>query len=203
MSSFEMFPTLLYTGKLPVARARKLNNELLHEVQVLSDMDEAGHRWSKKNYLGGYTSYSSLGDLHKRSPVFAELEKLLAPHVAAFAKDLEWDLGRRKLQMTTCWMNIMPQNTYHTLHLHPLSVLSGTYYLQVPKGSSALKIEDPRMPYLMAAPARKAKTSKENQYYYHHQPKPGEFILFESWVRHEVPPNQSKTPRVSISFNFE
>jgi uncharacterized protein (TIGR02466 family) len=30
----------------------------------------------------------------------------------------------------------------------------------------------------------------------------GRFILFESWLRHEVPPNLSKKPRVSISFNY-
>jgi uncharacterized protein (TIGR02466 family) len=30
----------------------------------------------------------------------------------------------------------------------------------------------------------------------------GRFILFESWLRHEVPPNQSKKQRISISFNY-
>ncbi|MEI7573769.1 MAG: putative 2OG-Fe(II) oxygenase, partial [Phenylobacterium sp.] len=25
---------------------------------------------------------------------------------------------------------------------------------------------------------------------------------WESWLRHEVPPNQARTPRISISFNY-
>jgi uncharacterized protein (TIGR02466 family) len=32
--------------------------------------------------------------------------------------------------------------------------------------------------------------------------KAGQVVLFESWLRHEVPPNPSSADRVSISFNF-
>jgi uncharacterized protein (TIGR02466 family) len=96
--------------------------------------------------------------------------------------------------MNSLWMNIMPMQTYHALHLHPHSIISGTYYVSCPKGSVSLKLEDPRMPYYMNAPARNV--------FYEVNPKPGHFILFESWLRHEVPPNQSKQPRISLSFNF-
>ena len=98
------------------------------------------------------------------------------------------------LSMTSCWLNVMPKNTYHTLHLHPHSVLSGTYYVTAPKGSVSLKLEDPRMGLYMNAPVRKL--------YYEVKPKAGSFVLFESWLRHEVPPNQSSAPRISISFNY-
>ena len=30
----------------------------------------------------------------------------------------------------------------------------------------------------------------------------GDVILFESWLRHEVPPNRTTAERISISFNF-
>jgi len=30
----------------------------------------------------------------------------------------------------------------------------------------------------------------------------GTVVLFESWLRHEVPPNRVNSERVSISFNF-
>jgi uncharacterized protein (TIGR02466 family) len=30
----------------------------------------------------------------------------------------------------------------------------------------------------------------------------GTVLLFESWLRHEVPPNPVSAERVSISFNF-
>jgi uncharacterized protein (TIGR02466 family) len=30
----------------------------------------------------------------------------------------------------------------------------------------------------------------------------GKLVLFESWLRHEVPPNPVAAERVSISFNY-
>jgi len=29
--------------------------------------------------------------------------------------------------MTDCWVNVMPKQVVHGLHLHPLSTISGTY----------------------------------------------------------------------------
>ena len=58
--------------------------------------------------------------------------------------------------MTDCWINIMSQHATHSLHLHPLSTLSGTYYVQVPTKSPGLKFEDPRLERFMAAPPRLA-----------------------------------------------
>ena len=36
----------------------------------------------------------------------------------------------------------------------------------------------------------------------HLTPAPGSVFLWESWLRHEVPPNRARTPRISISFNY-
>jgi uncharacterized protein (TIGR02466 family) len=32
--------------------------------------------------------------------------------------------------------------------------------------------------------------------------KAGQLVMFESWLRHEVPPNPTRSERVSVSFNF-
>ena len=104
--------------------------------------------------------------------------------------------------MTDCWVNIMPQGVVHSLHLHPLSTLSGTYYLRTPAGSSGLKFEDPRLDRYMAAPPRRTDAPLELQPWHTVAAKTGQVVLFESWLRHEVPPNPSATPRVSVSFNF-
>jgi uncharacterized protein (TIGR02466 family) len=104
--------------------------------------------------------------------------------------------------MTDCWVNIMPQGVVHSLHLHPLSTLSGTYYLRTPAGSSGLKFEDPRLDRYMAAPPRRTDAPPELQPWHTVAAKTGQVVLFESWLRHEVPPNPSATPRVSVSFNF-
>jgi len=197
----ELFPSVIATGR--VAGSAKLNNELLREINILAEMDEPGVRWSKKNYIGGYSSYSSLTQLHHTSPNFGDLEKRLRPHLKQLIQKLQWDLMGRKVEMTTCWANRMGKGTHHTLHLHPLSVLSGVYFVSTPAGSSRFKMEDPRMERLMAAPPRKTNCDRKIRPYIEFEPKPGDFILFESWMKHEVPPHRGDKPRVSISFNYE
>jgi uncharacterized protein (TIGR02466 family) len=201
MAILELFPSYVYVGNLP--RASALNRELNREIRILEKMDRDGVKWSRKNYVGGYSSYASLTQLHRTSPHFEELEKLLRSHIRKFAAKSEWDLLDRRLEMTTCWANRMGNGTHHTMHLHPLSVISGVYFVDCPPGSSVFKIEDPRMGRLMAAPPRKASAQKRNRNYIEFQPSPGQFILFESWMKHEVPPHRGIRARVSVSFNYE
>ena len=196
-----VFPTYIFRGSINGAAA--LNRELAREIKTLEQLDDHGRAWSASNYVGGYSSYSSLTQLHHTSPNFAELEKRLQSHVKKFVTKLNWDLLGRKLEMTTCWANSMGQGTHHTMHTHPMCVLSGVYYVTVPPKSSPFKIEDPRLGFLMAAPPRKASAPKKEQNYILIEPKAGEFVLFESWLRHEVPPHRGKDRRVSISFNYE
>lgn len=198
------FPTLVYEDKIasPVL-IKRLNKEIVREAYILQDLDDHGRDWSKGNYVGGYTSYSSMTDLHKTSPTFAEMEKLINKHALKFARALEYDLEGGSLAMTTCWINIMPTGTHHSGHVHPLSVMSGTYYVQVPRGSGPLKLEDPRMPMLMHSPPRLEKASVKNKSFVSLPPTAGNVVLFESWLRHEVPANQAGTDRISVSFNYE
>lgn len=196
-----LFPTLIYRGSLK--NSATFNKDLKKEINALSEIDLAGRKWSKRKYIGGYSSYSSLANLHLTSPNFGDLRNRLRPHVTKFVRALQWDLMDRKVEMTTCWANKMGFATHHTLHIHPLSVISGVYFVDAPPGSSELKIEDPRIDRLMASPPRLAKASPDVQNYISIKPIPGSFVLFESWLRHEVPPHHGQRPRVSISFNYE
>jgi len=101
------------------------------------------------------------------------------------------------------WMNVMPQGAYHTMHIHPQSVLSGTYYVQASKKTSSIKFEDPRMCSFMNAPLISEAAPQTHQRFYEIHPKVGEVVLFESWIRHEVSENQSPEDRISISFNYD
>lgn len=193
MKTKMIFPTTIAQGSLP--KAQGLKKSLLKDIELISKEDKLGREWSKTNYRGGYTSYASLNNLHHRYPSFMEFEKLMAKEAEGFAKKLGWNLKGLELQMTDCWANIMPQGTYHTLHFHPHSVLSGAFYVTTPPDSVALKLEDPRMAFFMNAPQGKS-------LYVEIPAEEGKFVLFESWMRHEVPPNPSKKPRISISFNY-
>jgi uncharacterized protein (TIGR02466 family) len=140
--------------------------------------------------------------MHTLSPTFAQLARKLQRHVMAFARELEFDLEDRELALTDCWINMMPRGVTHGLHLHPLSTISGTYYVRTPKGVPGLKLEDPRLDRYMAAPPRTAAAAGRNQPWITMPVAAGTVLLFESWLRHEVPPNPVAAERVSISFNY-
>jgi uncharacterized protein (TIGR02466 family) len=197
-----LFPTRVYQAGLGQRNWRALNRRLLRECRTLRTDDAAGVRWSARNYPGGYTSYSSAHRMHHLSPTFAALEQRLDRHVARFARALEFDLRGRELTMTDCWVNIMGAGTAHGLHLHPLASISGTYYVQVPARAPGIKFEDPRLERFMAAPPRRARTTRASRAWVTLPARAGQLVLFESWLRHEVAPQQSAAERISISFNY-
>lgn len=197
-----LFATKVYRASLAGAAAGRLNADLRTACLSIARDDRAGQDWCRANAYPGYTSYSSLNDLPLRAPPFAELARRLDGHVAAFARELQFELGGKKLALDSIWINILQPRGVHTAHIHPHSVISGTYYVSVPKGSSALKFEDPRLGLMMAAPPKKASAPREAQSFVYIAPKTGSLVLFESWLRHEVPPNQSREDRISVSFNY-
>lgn len=196
------FPTYIYHEPLQKTGLDRLNEDLADECRRLREYDAAGRKWSAKNYPGGYTSYASMNELHRFSSSFADLEKKLTKHVRAFAKTLEMDLRGRTIQLSDIWVNIMPETASHSLHLHPLSFISGTYYVVTPKGCPGLKFEDPRLSKFMAAPPKLATTRAENQQHITYPAEAGKVLLFESWLRHEVAANRVPEERISISFNY-
>lgn len=194
------FPTLIYNQRLLTRGGGALNAELLKECVQIRERDAAGRKWSVTGYPGGYTSYGSLDKLHRMSSTFNQLRTAIDRHVRLYARALDWNLGAGKLLMTDCWINIMPRGVAHSFHLHPQAVVSGTYYVRTPRGSSGLKFEDPRLSRQMAAPARTAGSSQQSHVTY--AARAGELILFESWLRHEVPASRIDAERISISFNY-
>ncbi len=203
MSQIEsLFVTRLYRARLDEYKPKVDAGELVASCYSIAEDDEAGQTWCEEQGYPGDTSYASLSDLPWRFPIFADLQKALDKHVAAFAKDLEFNLNDRKLVLEDLWINILPEGGLHTSHLHPHSVISGTTYVQMPEGTSALKLEDPRSGRLMAAPARKKDARREMQTFVYVQPDVGDVLLWESWLRHEVPMNMAEDERISVSFNY-
>lgn len=195
-----LFITKLYRDR--IVGAEGLNVELKRACKAIAADDAAGIAWSKAHSYRGYTSYASLDDLPKRDPTFASLKRELDKHAAAFGKALNLDLGRRKLSLDSIWINVLEPGGVHTGHVHPHSVLSGTYYVDVPAGASALKLEDPRLPLMMAAPPRREDAPESERSFVYLAPAAGDVVMWESFVRHEVPTNAAKKPRVSVSFNY-
>lgn len=197
-----LFVTRLYRAALSEQGKPVDLDEVEASCYSIAEDDEAGQDWCAENGYPGYTSYASLTDLDWRFPVFKDLKKALDKHVKAFAKDLDYNLDGKKIKLEDMWINILPEGGIHTSHIHPHSVISGTTYITMPEGASAIKFEDPRSAMMMAAPTRKADAREEMRSFIYVAPDVGDVLLWESWLRHEVPMNMAEEERISVSFNY-
>ncbi|WP_439575708.1 TIGR02466 family protein [Phreatobacter sp.] len=195
-----LFVTPVYRTMLELEAGELGEIEAL--CRSLVEDDAAGIAWCRKNGYPGYTSYASLNDLPWRFPAFKVLGKRLDRHVAVFAKHLALDLGGRKLVLDSLWVNVLPTGGAHASHIHPHSAVSGTFYVAMPKGAPALKLEDPRHGLMMAHPPRRRSAPRELQTFVEMAAEPGELLLWESFLRHDVPVNRAASERISISFNY-
>ena len=186
-----LFATRLYEAEIADAT---LLGELAHSIRTLANDDQAGRRWSSEHRYAGYTSYASLNDLPKRDPAFAELAKILTRHAAKFAAESGFGLAR-KPRLDSLWMNLLKTSGHHSGHIHPHSILSGTFYVEAPAGSGPIQFEDPRLPLMMAAPQR-------TDSFVAIEPRAGLLLMWESWLRHEVLAGSGRGERLSVSFNF-
>jgi uncharacterized protein (TIGR02466 family) len=194
-----LFASLLYQEALG-------DDALIKELEAsclqLAEDDKAGRGWAKEHGYQGYTSYASLNDLPIRDPAFADLKRLLDRHVAKFADACGFELGGKKLKLDSLWVNVLDGKGSHTAHIHPHSVVSGTLYVALPAGSRGLKLEDPRHAMMMAAPPRRPDAPESLQSFVEVVPEAGTVLLWESWLRHEVPAGSGKGKRISVSFNY-
>ena len=197
-----LFTTRLYHAALSEHGPTVNADELTASCLTIAEDDEAGQDWCDKDDFPGYTSYASLTDLDWRFPIFKDVVTALDLHVTEFSKDLDFDLGDKTITLDSLWINILPYGGIHTAHIHPHSIISGTTYVAMPEGTSAIKFEDPRLAMMMAAPTRKKTACAELRSFFYAKPKVGDVLLWESWLRHEVPMNMAKDDRISVSFNY-
>jgi len=203
MSITRLFVTDIYRAELSDERsARALNADLEEAARMLAAEDKAGRAWCREHGFEGYTSYSSLDDLPHRATCFEELAKRLQKHADGFFETLQLDLSGRRLALDNIWVNVLAPGGSHSGHIHPHCVLSGVYYVCAPEGASSIRFEDPRLPMMMAAPSPRNDADEDRRRFVHMQPKAGDVLMWESWLRHEVPPNRASAERISVSFNY-
>ena len=193
-----LFATPLYEAEIG---SKDLRDALAHSIRTFAREDRAGQRWSKDRAYPGYTSYASLNDLTRRDPAFADFAQLLTRQAAKFAGECAFNLGR-KPKLDSLWVNLLKNGGQHSGHIHPHSIISGTYYVEVPTNSGAIRFEDPRLGLMMAAPTRRDDAAEELRPFVTVEPSPGLLLMWESWLRHEVLAGAGRGERLSISFNF-
>jgi len=107
---------------------------------------------------------------------------------------------QNKVQLKNYWMNVNSYGSFNRPHYHPHSVLSGVYYVNVPKNSGNVCFEQP-----IDVGAIYENVTTYNHYnssIWNYIPKKNLCLIFPSYLRHYVEPNLNKKERISISFNY-
>lgn len=200
------FRTQVWKVNLTSALKRsKISLESLkNEVNQFEVIDKQGQKWSRNSYPGGYTSFGSINPIHRFSSIWDQLRECIDLEVGKFGKALGHPIWIKKLpiEMNSSWVNRMGQHCHHGWHFHPHAVISGTFYLSELPKDTFFRIEDPRLPLMMNSPSMRA-DGDPTKAFASIATQAGDLLLFESWLRHEVPKNLTKENRYSFSFNYQ
>lgn len=191
---FKVFERLWWATPVWECPVENIDNKSIAEYCYKVKEEKPGVNISNR---GGWHS----GELI--TPIPSALEQLFN-ELTVFVNDVpQRYMGTSDLVLGNWWININGKYDYNEQHDHQNSVLSGTYYVQVPeenmgdlvlhRGDNAeffltSKVEkQPTMANAMAVPC----PVKESMFY-----------LFPSWVKHSVERNNTDSERISIAFNF-
>ncbi len=191
---FKVFERLWWATPVWECPVEDIDNKSIAEYCYKVKQEKPGVNISNR---GGWHS----GELI--TPIPSALDQLFN-ELTAFVNDVpQRYMGTSDLVLGNWWININGKYDYNEQHDHQNSVLSGTYYVQVPeenmgnlmlhRGDNAeffltSKVErEQTMANAMAVPC----PVKESMFY-----------LFPSWVKHSVERNNTDSERISIAFNF-
>lgn len=128
-------------------------------------------------------------------PAFAALRQAIRAACATALTEMGREQSPFGLQS---WINLHDRGGFNFLHMHEGSLLSGSFYLQVPEGSGDFVFRDPR-PGVLHGFVKGAVVNGHSDI--HLTPSAGLLVLFPCWMEHYVEPHEDDEPRITIAFN--
>jgi len=181
------------------AMPEDFNQKLEKWIIGYSNTNEESKNWSKQYYGAGFTSFGNDQKLHEKEEDFSELAKGLLPHVKEFLTHIK-AIPPTTIECNDMWCTINRPMSGHPRHIHPLSAVSGTYYVNADKDRGNLQIHDPYDNRAMGMMFESESPLAFDTYTL--EVKSKKVILFPGWVSHSVQQNLSNKDRIGVSFNY-
>jgi uncharacterized protein (TIGR02466 family) len=186
-SSF--FPTVI-----GIYTEQELRNKMLPIAKaILAEEKNLTYEWGYKNTYTGYK------DGIETLPEMQEFVQFIREIGGLYLDTLGYDYKQINLNPKV-FTSAMVKGDMHTRHCHPNSILSGVFYLEVPKGSSPIIFHDPR-PFRDSMQLPRKEDNSITSEIITYAPEDGDFVIWESWIHHQVPKNQSEAERITLVFN--
>ena len=130
--------------------------------------------------------------------IFQPLAKSIHKYAIQYAKDIQFSFDNHGLIMSSMWFNVYREKQGQEKHDHGRSFISCTYIVDAPEGSSDFMCYNPLKEGLVGYP-----TSVDNNLLLKpFKSQTGKLIIFPGWLEHGVQLNNTKSPRISISCNW-
>ena len=172
-----------------------LNRQLVEEGQAMRARSPGVTRsnregWHSEDDFFGRTEAGCAALRAHILEAVQETTRLLSPH---------FDFAANRA-LCQGWINVNPPGAFNAPHDHSGFALSGVYYASVPPEgrSGAIEFLDPRVnanAYTIEGAACFNRKFIIN-------PKPGNLLVFPSYLTHWVQPNGDSTDRVTVAFNI-
>lgn len=190
-----LFASPIFSFEVPGAEA--LNQALMRDIEAYRRNSEGMNRSNQHGW------HSPTDFFRRQEASFQALARQINSAVAMATKQVspKLDLSKRVYKMQG-WINVNPPGAYNTPHAHPEYEWSGSYYVKVPEtppGSRSGNIEflDPRN----GVPQMEGLGSGHFVPKVRKVPTAGTLLVFPSYLRHWVYPNEQNEVRISIAFN--
>jgi len=187
LQPFDLFPTRIWQAHPP-----GLAVHLQQWVAAVLAMRAANSKPAGRTNRQGWNS-EDMAVLER--PVFAPLQQAIR---AACTSALN-EMGVREIAFELqSWVNMHDRGGFNFLHVHEGSLLSGSFYLNVPPGSGKFAFRDPR-PGVIHGYVKGAVPNGYSDIKL--TPDAGLLVLFPCWMEHFVEPHDNDEPRICIAFN--
>jgi uncharacterized protein (TIGR02466 family) len=187
LRSYDLFPTRIWQAQL-----EPLVPHLPRWVKAVLAMRAANPEPAGRTVRQGWNS----GDMMVlEQPEFAPLRYAIRSACASALAEM--GQGNRAFYLQS-WVNLHDRGGFNFLHMHEGSLLSGSFYLQVPLGSGQFVFRDPRPGVLHGFVKGGVANGHAD---IHLTPSAGLLVLFPCWMEHYVEPHDSDEPRITIAFN--
>lgn len=178
----------------------QLGNEALNEELEKFVVEQMARKDQKKEQHSNIGGWQSERDLHAKLGVGTPYSNALLKLFSSFSAPMmdyinsccsKWNVKPSKSydwDYTDAWFNVSARGGYNAPHTHPLSAISGAYYIRT---------EEPPAGYPFSGRIDFYNENGE-QYYF---PKAGTLILFPGTMLHFVHPYYGTGHRICLSFN--
>lgn len=189
-SVIELFPIPIVKTKL------EISNNIVEELKKMP-LTGNNNNVSSESHTKSELAY--ILDLEK----FRELETAISSRLVEYTKHImSFEYPHR---ITQSWLNKFYPGKSHHKHLHPNSIVSGIFYIDLPYDTDTLIFHKNYSANTFIMSPRIEDVTAKNNYYafdsYQLEVSNYDLILFPSYLENSVPINSTDKPKWSLAFN--